>query len=331
MQGCESDASTTGKAPDRCTRCSGGAETFQIIGKFAHVDYGHVGCRRCGITFDDNVNDYLGLRPETADITRIEDETEYRKLFIETSRIARSDGVVYANFDWDDNEAVRKGVVRHVVEALARHAPLDSYSDILDLGCGNGFTTVELSEHMAGARMIAVDPSPEVLRIDGVNGIRAMQGTLDSLSFPDGAFDGLIIIGNLMLHYDPWHTLREAHRCLRVGAPLIIDFKNIDASMRKSLCRMSRLGLQRYVPRKVLERAFVNMRFGFRRDFVRTMAEEIGFEVTETYSKPPRLIEFRNRSAHQAGLKGILWRASNALDSARDQQAWVQMTLRKRA
>jgi hypothetical protein len=49
----------------------------------------------------------------------------------------------------------------------------------------------------------------------------------------------------------------------------------------------------------------------------------------KTFSKPPRLLEFSNKSEHQSGIKGIIWRVLDAIDRLSDQRAWVQMTFRK--
>lgn len=319
----------TGCAPSDCGQCGGKAETVCIFPKFSHVDYGHFACKACGISFDSNVNDTLNLRLDPAAIRDIGDEGEYRRLFVETSHIATDDGTVYADFDWTDNAAVKHGVAKHVVEVVKRHAASHAITDILDLGCGNGFTAIELSRQFPASRVLAIDPSPDVLKVNGQEGVRALQGTLDSLHLPDASFDAVAIIGNLMLHINPRTTLSEARRVLRPGGLLVIDFKNVDASARRLAKLMARLGLSRIMPRGILERLFVNMRWGFNRSYMERLCAGLDLTLVETYSKPPRLLEFANASAHQRGLRGVIWRMSDRWDAWTDQRAWVHMCFRK--
>ncbi len=299
-----------------------------VFGKFAHVDYGHASCRRCGISFDSNVNDMLDVALTAEAVREITDEDTYRRLFVETSRIGDDKGNVYTDFGWTDNAALKTGVARHVVDVLARHG-VSAPKQILDLGCGNGFTSLELAKALPASQVVAVDPSPEVLRVDGSLGVAALQGTLDSLRFAGDRFDAVIIIGNLMLHTDPQKTLAEAHRVLRPGGILVIDFKNVDSFVRWFSLRLSWLGLAGLVPRALLERSFINMRFGYRKPFVRGICSHLGFKELECYSKPPRLLEFANAAELQSGLKGFIWRLTDRLDVLRDERAWVQMAWRK--
>lgn len=316
------------KPPKNCLTCAGTAPVSVVFDKFIHVDYGHASCRRCGISFDSNVNDMLDVTLSAQEVREITDEDTYRRLFVETSKIGDEQGNVYTDFGWADNEVLKAGVARHVVDVLARHG-VSQPKQVLDLGCGNGFTSLELAKAFPSTQIVAVDPSPEVLKVDGKLGVAALQGTLDSLRFRDARFDAVIIIGNLMLHTDPQKTLDEAKRVLKPGGVLVIDFKNVDSLVRWVTLRMSWLGLAGLVPRGLLERSYVNMRFGYRKSAMRKICSHLNLNELECYSKPPRLLEFANAAELQSGLKGLVWRMTDKFDALRDERAWVQMAWRK--
>ncbi|MBL4758261.1 MAG: methyltransferase domain-containing protein [Rhizobiales bacterium] len=317
-----------GEAPSNCLDCEGRAPTVFIIDKFSHADYGHSVCKKCGLTFDTNVNEYLNWEIDIQDIREMPSEDEYRRMFIETSDIRQDDDNVYAYFEWEDNEALKVGVVKHVVDVIARHENNSSGMKILDLGCGSGFTTIELAKHYDGINLTAVDPSPTVKQIDGIEGINAIQGTLDSLKFENNSFDIVIIIGNLMLHNNPTKTLRNVERVLKPNGLVIFDFKNSKTMVRRVFAKLAILGIIGMMPRTIVERAFAHMRFGFTRQYVRQIGAELGFQELEQYSKPPRLLEYSNKAELQTGVKGLLWRLSDHIDAMLDQRAWIQMVWR---
>lgn len=62
------------------------------------------------------------------------------------------------------------------IEAIRRSIP-KVRTDVLDLGCGNGYTILELAKTIEGARFVGVDFSQNL--IDGANHLR--DGTLDKL------------------------------------------------------------------------------------------------------------------------------------------------------
>ena len=323
-----SDKNFANNAPKNCHLCKGTSKTAIIVRKFRHTDYGHLACKRCGITFDSNVNDYLSITLEADDIRNIEDEDTYRKYFIETSKIASDEGDVYSDFNWENNSALKSGIAQHVLKAIDDHSAKHGRQSILDLGCGNGFTAVEIAKHNPLFQVTAVDPSPSVLGVNGTHNIRAIQGTLDSLCFNTDSFDVVVIIGNFMLHNNPQLTLREARRILKPQGTLIMDFKNADTFVRRLIRYSAMIGIRDIFPRSIVERSFVNMRYGYRKDYIRAVFQEIGFKEIDVYSKPPRLLEFANKDGLQSGIKGILWRLTDQFDRIFDQRAWVQMIWR---
>jgi SAM-dependent methyltransferase len=101
---------------------------------------------------------------------------------------------------------------------------------VLDLGAGNGWMSYRLA--LAGHAPCAVDLQTN--DTDGLGAARHYRGCLpalfprfqasfDALPFVDGQFDAAIF--NASFHYSegPEGALREALRCVRPGAPVIIS------------------------------------------------------------------------------------------------------------
>jgi SAM-dependent methyltransferase len=316
--------------PSTCHICTGGAQADVVIPAFRGRDYGHCRCLRCKITFDSNVNEIAAETLDKKRIAEIGDRDAYMRLFVETWEIADTEtDDIYPDFNWEDNNSVRKGVSRHVLESIHRNRSSAEAPRILDVGCGNGFTTVELAKTFGKENLVGIDPSPMVAGLTKKHDIAAVQGTLDTIDLPSDSFDVVVILGNFMLHRDPNFTLAESFRLLRPGGLIIVDYKNARSLLRRLAARLARLAPGTFANHPLVQRNFVNMRYGFTRRYFRSMAEHSGFDILEEYSKPPRLLEFPNASGYQAGLKGLFWRLTDAIDRLSDNRAWVQITARK--
>lgn len=318
-----------GRAPLICPFCEGRAPVYEIVPRFAGCAHGHLGCRRCPMTFDDNVNALLDVPLDAG----AGDDDAFRRLFVETPRIASETGQVYPAWDWEDADAPARGVVAQIAAAIGRHSDPGRVTAILDVGCGNGFTSVGLARTFAGARVLALDPSPQVLDAGRAARVRAVSGTLESLDaagegFAEG-FDVVVMVGNFMLHANPVRTLERVGALMRPGAILVLDFKNARASVRRLTARLVRLGAGRWLPRGLRERAFLNMRYGFETRAVRALAAAQGLEELGRRTLPPRLLAFRNRAAFQSGWKGAVWRLLDGVDRLRGERAWVEMVFRR--
>jgi len=109
---------------------------------------------------------------------------------------------------------------------LAEHAPETGH--ILVLGAGGGLELKAFAEAQPRWRFTGVDPSAEMLDLaEHVLGplrtrARLQQGYVDAA--PAGPFDGATCL--LTLHFlakdERLHTLRELHRRLKPGAPLVV-------------------------------------------------------------------------------------------------------------
>jgi SAM-dependent methyltransferase len=323
---------TATSTPQTCYLCHGAGEAKTLITRFNGEDFGHCECPRCGITFDSNINSILKKHISQDRLEKVNSSEEYRKLFVETWHIAEvgvEGGGVYGRFNWDDNEALKVGVAKHVIDVIDRHLKREDVGRILDLGCGNGFMTLELAKRYGAQNVLGVDPSPDVEFLPVRAGVQAMRGTLGTLDLPENEFGVVAIIGNWMLHADPAATLREAHKILQPEGILILDFKNVRATVRRLARVAARFSPDRLGRNVLFQRMFVNMRYGLSLPYATGMLEASGYAVLESYSKPPRLLEFGNKSAYRAGIKGLVWRMTDALDALLDQRAWIQITARK--
>lgn len=109
-----------------------------------------------------------------------------------------------------------------------------SPGDILDIGCGNGYTLLSLAKVMEGS-FVGLDFSPEMIRGAGVLTER-MKVDLQSrpdfcradvrhLPFDRNSFDHVIserCLQNLPSQEDQWATLAEVHRVLRPGGSYLM-------------------------------------------------------------------------------------------------------------
>ncbi len=114
---------------------------------------------------------------------------------------------------------------------LAERAP--AAADILVVGAGGGLELKAFAEAQPDWRFVGVDPSAAMLdlarRVLGPLGTRVdlRQGFVDSA--PPGPFDGATCL--LTLHFlqreERLHTLREIHRRLKPGAPLVVAHHSV--------------------------------------------------------------------------------------------------------
>ena len=96
---------------------------------------------------------------------------------------------------------------------------------VLDLGCGDGGAAVSFA--LAGATVVAVDPSPEHLartraRADEAEvRLELRTGDVADLAFLRAdSIDGCFAAGSLAAVDDLGRVFRQVHRVLKVGAPL---------------------------------------------------------------------------------------------------------------
>nr|WP_255783870.1 class I SAM-dependent methyltransferase [Lysobacter chinensis] len=114
---------------------------------------------------------------------------------------------------------------------LAERVPADGR--VLVLGAGGGLELKAFARAQPGWRLLGVDPSAAMLKLAAdtlgplVAHVELLEGLIDDA--PDIAFDGASCL--LTLHFLPpdqrLHTLRQLHRRLKPGAPLVVAHHSI--------------------------------------------------------------------------------------------------------
>jgi ubiquinone/menaquinone biosynthesis C-methylase UbiE len=74
-----------------------------------------------------------------------------------------------------------------------------------------------------------IDPAENMLRIAARRGVRTYLGTADSLPFPDGSFDGVLLALTLCFIDDPAEALRECRRVLKEKGVLLVGIVPADS------------------------------------------------------------------------------------------------------
>lgn len=87
---------------------------------------------------------------------------------------------------------------------------------VLDIGCGDGFYTIQFWDRGGPREMVGVDASPAAIKIANANKrertIRFEVGDAHHLAYPDNRFD-LVLIQSILHHDDhPQDIIREAFR-----------------------------------------------------------------------------------------------------------------------
>ena len=109
----------------------------------------------------------------------------------------------------------------------------DRTGNFLEVGCGGGVATCALARR--GYAMTGVDPAPESLEAarehaqrEGIGSrtLFAEGSAYDLSSFPDGAFDGVVMADVLEHLYDLPAAIDQVWRCLRPGGVLVFDTIN---------------------------------------------------------------------------------------------------------
>ena len=136
-----------------------------------------------------------------------------------------ADGFTETASDYED--AVRFNIEGG--QRLVMSIPAGHYEDVLDVGCGTGWTTQALIDRFSPARITGVDPSEGMLeqfqaKVGGIDGVEITlaQGDVENMPVPDAAFD--LVICSMAYHWFPrkWDAAKAMARALKPGGVMAI-------------------------------------------------------------------------------------------------------------
>jgi SAM-dependent methyltransferase len=126
---------------------------------------------------------------------------------------------------WAENaDRMDAGLARYT-EPFFAAAAIAPGERVLDVGCGNGFTSLEAARR--GARVLGLDLSAEMLevarsRAAGQPDVEFVQGDAQVYDFPAGGFDAVISRHGTMFFGDPPAAFANLARALRPGGRLAL-------------------------------------------------------------------------------------------------------------
>jgi glycine/sarcosine N-methyltransferase len=202
---------------------------------------------------------------------------------------------------WDDRA---RGEGDFFLQKLAEHG----VQRVLDVATGTGFHSIRLIE--AGFDVTSADGSPQMLAKAFENGrqrghiLRTVQADWRWLNRDiKESFDAVVCLGNSFTHLfdeqDRRKALAEFYAVLNHDGILILDQRNYDAIMDHGFSSKHTYyycgdnvsakpthvdeGLARFCYRFPDNSEFYLNMFPLRRDYVRRLTQEVGFQCTSTY------------------------------------------------
>ncbi len=125
-------------------------------------------------------------------------------------------------------KAHREGLYRHPLSILS-FIKKHSIKEVLELGCGQGFNSLFLAEHLPAVRFTAIDLTPANIeraqakaRAKNLVNLEFRQGDFNALPYPDAQFDFIFAIECLCHSQDHSQTLCEIYRLLASRGYLLV-------------------------------------------------------------------------------------------------------------
>lgn len=112
---------------------------------------------------------------------------------------------------------------------LLKHIPIKKHIKILDIGCGTGFPTLEISQRVGDTSTIyAMDPWENGLKLlehrialRGINNIRILQGRAEKIGLADECLDMIISNNGISACREKKGVFKECYRVLNTGGMII--------------------------------------------------------------------------------------------------------------
>jgi len=94
--------------------------------------------------------------------------------------------------------------------------------EILDVGCGTGFSTEILKEE--GYNVVGVDRAKKMVAKAKERGVDALVADMHTLPFPNGSFDAIVSISTIQWSQDYRVLAREFRRVLKAKGKVVAQF-----------------------------------------------------------------------------------------------------------
>lgn len=170
-------------------------------------------------------------------------------------------------------------------------APLGGKA-VLDIGCGTG--TLSKALVAEGAEVTGIDPGVEALERarEAVPGARFEVASAEDLPFPDGSFQGAVMLNSLHHVPDPARALAEVARVLRPSCRLVVVEPLAQGSFFDTLRLIEDETAIRAEAQAVIARALTEGRYTCERDVTverrETFADSDAFFARVTAVDPAR-------------------------------------------
>ena len=133
-------------------------------------------------------------------------------------------------------------------DALISRLPIQRNSNVLEIGAGSGYYSIEVARRIPGGRLELFDIQPEMLRrcrdkctAAGFTNVGYSAGNAAALPFSDAAFDLVYMVTVFGEVHDQDACLRGIRRVLKAGGALSIsehlpdpDFTGLDSLRRQA-------------------------------------------------------------------------------------------------
>lgn len=152
------------------------------------------------------------------------------------------------------------------------------YKNVLDVGCGDGSTLLELKKLQLADCVVGLDLICKEPRASFSHPDRFIVGNIENIELPyeEGHFD-LIICGDVIEHLiDPWNVLQVLYSFLSAGGNIVASFPNL--CYRKIIKNLIFRDTFEYVESGILDRG--HLRFFTITSAVKMMMET-GFEIVK--------------------------------------------------
>ncbi len=261
-------------------------------------------CKNCGLIFGDpNFNNYI-------------DYSQYDYYF--------------------NNSNIYNYLFNKVKSSITKYTSYskDSKFTFLDIGCGEGFIINKMKSMYPNSEIMGIDSSINMCKKAYEKfKLKIIQGYFGNVSLSNKKFNIVTMLGNLMLHENPILTLKNIYKILPENGILIFDIKNPSCSIRFLIRHLFSTGfLSKFKIIKLLHKyAFHGIRYGFTKNFIKKILEELNFKILSIQTSPSRNFTSNDKlNSYSKGFKSIFFKLFDFIDQLFNQKAWIDIVCKKK-